>query len=197
MLVVTTLLLVRHGETDWNRDRRLQGHADPELNGEGLRQADELARSLAVEPPAAVYASDLRRARRTAEVVAERLGLPVATDARLREIDVGEWSGLHVHEVAERFPAGYTRWRELTGHGWERGETYDELGARVLAALSEIAARHPGETVLVVTHGGPIRAVAAAAAGVGYAEARRTTPVVANCVVTRFAVEDGAIRRID
>ena len=194
---MTTLLLVRHGETDWNRERRLQGHADPELNAEGRRQAEELAARLAAEPPTAVYSSDLRRARATAEVVAERLGLRVRTDPRLREIDLGEWSGLYVHEVAARFPDGYARWQSQAGHGWERGETYAGLEERVSGALFAIAARHSGESVLVVTHGGPIRAAAAAAAGVSYAEARRTTPVVANCVVTRFAVEGGGIRRID
>src|SRR5438876_6692501 len=91
---VTTLILARHGETDWNRDGRFQGHADPPLNDRGREQARSLADALADQPIEAIYSSDLRRAHETAQIVAQRQGLEVLVDPDLRERDVGEWSGL-------------------------------------------------------------------------------------------------------
>lgn len=189
-----TIVMVRHGETDWNRDNRFQGHADPPLNEAGRAQALALAGSLDVTP-AALYASPLSRARETAEIVGLELGLEVELDEDLREVDVGSWSGLTRDEVAERFPAGYRRWLEY-GHGWEDGETYEALGRRVLASVHRIAERHPGERALAVTHGGPIRSVLAAAAGVPFGEARRSIHVLGNCAVVVFAAGDGVIERV-
>jgi broad specificity phosphatase PhoE len=188
---VTTILLVRHGETDWNRERRWQGHADPPLNEAGRRQAEQLAETLLADPPAAVYSSDLLRARETAEAVTARLGLPLVLDPRLREADVGEWSGLTTPEIEERYPAGAAR-RLAGGTGWERGETYEQLRERVLEALHEIAAANDGRRVLVVTHGGPMGQVWLAC---GLPPDER--PRVANCELLGFEVGDGAIARID
>ncbi len=188
---MTTILLVRHGETDWNREGRWQGHADPPLNDAGRRQAEQLAETLVAEPPAAVYSSDLRRARETAEVVARRLDVPVLTDPRLREVDVGEWSGLTLSEVERLYPEGLRR-REAGIAGWESGETYEQMGARVVEALHEIAAANDGSRVLVVTHGGPMGRVWLAC---GLSPDDR--PRVANCDVHRIEIENGAIRRID
>ncbi|HEY6054466.1 MAG TPA: histidine phosphatase family protein [Gaiellaceae bacterium] len=188
---MTTILLVRHGETDWNRDRRWQGHADPPLNEAGRRQSERLAETLLADPPAAVYSSDLRRARETAEIVARRLDLPVQTDPRLREVDVGEWSGLTLAEVERLYPEGMRR-REAGGTGWERGETYEAMGERVVAALQEIAAAHDGGRVLVVTHGGAMGRVWLAC-GLSLDD----RPRVANCDVHRVEIENGAIAPID
>jgi broad specificity phosphatase PhoE len=193
---VTTLILARHGETDWNRENRFQGHADPPLNALGRRQSAELAETLAGEALARVFTSPLRRASETAEIVARRLALEVEPLEPLREIDVGAWSGLTRDEVAARFPDAYARWLERAPHGFEDGETYDQLAARVLPAIRRLAERHPSETLLVVTHGGPSRVIQAHAAGIDYAEARRRETVLANCAVCRFAVENGDIRRI-
>src|SRR5437764_266405 len=135
------MLLVRHGETDWNRERRYQGHADRPLNETGREQAEALAEELAGERIDVVYTSDLLRARETAEIVAARLGADVVALRELREIDVGEWEGLTWPEIEERFPEGARRWHEH-GFGWEAGETYDQLGERVVAALRRIAADH-------------------------------------------------------
>ena len=187
---------MRHGETDWNRENRFQGHADPPLNALGRTQSAELAAELAGEPIARVYTSPLRRASETAAIVAERLGLEVESLEPLREIDVGAWSGLTREEVAARFPDEYGRWLDRAPHGFENGETYDELAARVVPAIHELAERHPSETLLVVTHGGPSRVMQAHAAGIDYAEARRRETVLANCAVCRFAVENGDIRRL-
>lgn len=153
----TRLLLARHAETEWNRVGRWQGHADPPLNEAGRRQAAQLGEQLADERIAAVYSSDLRRASETARIVAERLGLAVVEDPALREIDVGSWSGLTRDEVEERFPEGFERW--LGGEIGHDGETREQLAARVVPAIERIAAGHAGQTVLVVTHGGVIRAV--------------------------------------
>jgi broad specificity phosphatase PhoE len=193
---VTTLILARHGETDWNRENRFQGHADPPLNRLGRRQSAELAASLAGEDLARVYTSPLRRAAETAEIVARALGLELEEVEALREIDVGWWSGLTRDEVSERFPEEYARWLGRAPHGYEGGETYDELAARVVPALRMLAERHPSAGILVVTHGGPSRVAQAHAAGIGYHEARRRETVLANCAVCRFAVEDGDFRRL-
>jgi broad specificity phosphatase PhoE len=193
---VTQLILARHGETDWNRENRFQGRADPPLNELGRRQSVKLAEALAGETIARVYTSPLRRASETAAIVAGRLGLEVEPVEPLAEIDVGAWSGLTREEVAARFPDEYARWLERSPHGFENGETYEQLAARVVPAIHEVAKRHPSETLLVVTHGGPSRVMQAYAAGIDYAEARRRETVLANCAVCRFAVENGDIRRI-
>jgi probable phosphoglycerate mutase len=172
---VTTLLLVRHGETDWNAEGRLQGHTDTPLNDFGRRQARTLADALAREDVDAVYASDLARARETAEILGERLALPVALDPDLREKDWGSWEGLTAAERETVEPVG---------------ETTEEHRERVLRALRSIARRHPGGRVLVVTHGGCIRRVQAAATGIAQ-------PVLENCGRWTCAYEDGAFRALD
>jgi broad specificity phosphatase PhoE len=194
---VTTIHLVRHGETDWNRDLRWQGHADPPINEWGRDQARALGDELAGTPFAAVYSSDLRRAVETAEIVAARLDLPVAVEAALREIDVGSWEGLTLAEIEARSPEAVRRWDDGGEHGWEGGESHEQMAARVRAAIQRIAAQHRGEQVLVVSHGGPIRALKALAAGVEYPRNRRAVPRTDNCEVFVIAVEDGTLRRID
>lgn len=163
MSPATRIVLARHGETEWNRVGRWQGHADPPLNETGRRQAAELGDRIRHEPIAAVYSSDLRRASETARVVADQLGLPVVEDAALREIDVGSWSGLTRADVAAQFPDGFARWQ--AGEIGHDGETREQLTERVGAAVERIARAHEGETVLVVTHGGAIRALRRHAAG--------------------------------
>jgi broad specificity phosphatase PhoE len=193
---VTTILLARHGETDWNREFRFQGHADPPLNEVGREQAAELSTALGLQALAAIYSSPLRRALETAKVVAAPHRLEPIKVSALCEVDVGSWEGLARAEIEKRFPDQYARWLD-GGQGWEDGETYEEMAERVVAALLELAAAHGGERVLTVTHGGPIRAAFAFAAGSTYAEARRLGPTIANAFVAEFAVEDGALRRLD
>ncbi|HUK97675.1 MAG TPA: histidine phosphatase family protein [Gaiellaceae bacterium] len=146
---MTTILLARHGETEWNRTGRYQGWADPPLNETGRAQARELAEQLRSTPFDAVYSSDLQRARETAEIVAEPHGVPVIVEPGLREVNVGAWSGLNHSEVEARFPDG-----ERPG-----GESREQHTARVLAAAEKIARAHPGERILLVSHGGTMRAI--------------------------------------
>jgi len=181
---VTRILLARHGETDWNRIGRWQGHADLPLNDAGRGQAVELAERLAGDGIAAIYTSDLMRASQTARVVADRLGLAVIEDAGLREIDVGSWSGFTRAEVEQRFPEGYGRW--LDGEIGHDGETREELTERVVGAVERIAAAHPDDTILVVTHGGAIRALRR------YADGDPGDPIE-NCGTSSLELVDGVL----
>jgi broad specificity phosphatase PhoE len=188
----TTILLARHGETDWNAVGRWQGHTDRPLTERGRHQAAELAERLANAEIDAVYSSDLLRAVETAEPVAKRLGLPLQTLRELREVDVGTWAGLTRDEVVERFPDGFRRWSEWQT-GWEDGETYDEMGERVVGAILRVAGEHDGGRILVVSHGGAIRALHAAAAGIDLATFRQLRPVFQNARVTSVLVENGRL----
>ena len=181
---MTRILLARHGETDWNRIGRWQGHADLPLNDAGRGQAVELAEGLAGDGIAAIYTSDLMRASQTARVVADRLGLAVIEDAGLREIDVGSWSGFTRAEVERRFPEGYARW--LDGEIGHDGETREELTERVVGAVERIAAAHPDDTILVVTHGGAIRALRR------YADGDPGDPIE-NCGTSSLELVDGVL----
>jgi broad specificity phosphatase PhoE len=187
---VTTLLLARHGETDWNRARRWQGHADRPLTDRGRAQATALAERLADIELDAVYSSDLRRARETAEAVARAQGLAVVELPELREVDVGSWEGLTRDEAEARFPDGFRRWR-AGGTGWDDGETYAEMSTRVLAAVERIANEHEGGRILVVSHGGPIRAIHGAALGMDVEDYRRIRPVEPNARLSAVCIEDG------
>lgn len=188
---MTTILLARHGESDWNRDGRWQGHADRPLTATGRVQAGTLADRLDGRHLAAVYASDLLRARETASVVAKRRGLPVSVTRDLREVDVGSWTGLDWDEIEARYPDGLARWLEGQT-GWDDGETYTRMTSRVIDCVTSIGASHPDETVLIVAHGGPIRAVRAVALGLDLATHRQTVPVQENTELSAVRIVDGA-----
>ena len=173
---MTTLLLVRHGETDWNADGRLQGQTDRPLSDFGRRQARQLAEELDGEQFEAIYSSDLARARETAEIVGERLELGVALDPDLREKDWGTWEGL---TAVERDRVEFV------------GESTQAHQERILQVLRRISERHPGDgQVLVVTHGGSMRRVQTAAMGMAL-------PVVENCGRWLCACENGSFRALD
>ena len=193
---MTIVLLARHGESDWNRERRWQGHADRPLTELGREQAIALAERLDGMPVAAIYSSDLRRAHDTARAVAERRGLPLTALPELREVDVGSWSGLGRDDVEARFPEGAARWH-AGGTGWEDGETYDAMAARVVAAVERIASAHVSETVLIVAHGGPLRALHARALGLELGDHRRTVPVEPNARLSAVEVEGRRFRLVE
>jgi broad specificity phosphatase PhoE len=193
--VTTTVLLARHGESDWNRSKQWQGFADRPLTDLGRKQAAELARRLEGTELDAVYSSDLQRARETAEIVARTKGLTVETTPDLREVDVGSWSGLTRAEAEERYPEQYARWLQ-GAEGWDDGETYGQLGERVVRAMHRIAKTHEGERVLVVAHGGTIRAIHAAALGVDIHTYRRIQRVEPNATLSAVCIDGSRLTEL-
>ncbi len=170
---MTRILLARHGETDWNREGRWQGHSDQPLNATGIAQAEALGRRLAGEKLDAVYASDLRRATETAADVTRETGLEAILTPGLREVDVGDLAGLDRAEAGRRYPEWYTRWREGTDDRYPGGERFADLHKRALAAFDRIADRHAGGTAVAVCHNGIIRAIVLHVLGLGAHERRR------------------------
>jgi len=151
---MTQLYLVRHGQTEWNIEGRYQGQADLPLNAAGRAQAMSLSQQLAGIQFAAVYSSDLRRARETAEILAAPSGMAVQLDPRLREIKLGEWEGQLVTEIVTRYPAAWAeRLRDPLHARAPGGESVAEVAARVAEAATAIAQAHPTGRVLVVSHG--------------------------------------------
>ncbi len=165
---VTEVLLIRHGETKWNREGRMQGHLDIPLSREGVAQAMRVAERFAGEPFDVLVSSDLRRAFQTAQRIADRTGRPVRVDARLRERNLGVLQALTRDESARRIPEVFQRYEsgeadfEIPG-----GESQRAFFGRVIGALTEIAREHPGRRVVVVSHGGVLDALYRHASGEG------------------------------
>ena len=158
---MTRLLLLRHAESQWNAEGRWQGIADPPLSAAGEEQAAAAGELLRPFGFAAIVSSDLRRARRTAEVLATALGgTPPAIEPELREYDVGDWSGLTRSEIETRWPGAIAAWREGRLASTPHGERRDAAVRRVATALRRVAAAGPGGPVLVITHGGVIGSLA-------------------------------------
>lgn len=151
----TLLCLVRHGETAWNAEGRVQGQLDVPLNGVGLSQARSVANALCSERFDAIYSSDLARVRQTAEPLAQLLKLPIRLDARLRERHYGMFQTLTYAEVKLRHPQEYARFRAREPeYDFRTGESLRSFYDRSIACLADIASRHPGGSILVFTHGG-------------------------------------------
>lgn len=148
------VFLVRHGQSEWNASRRLQGQADIELSDQGRREADALRDTIAAIKPCRTITSDLKRVKETAARISADVARP---EPRLREIDVGAWTGRAIDELAADLPKDYAGWR--AGHYTPpQGETWSQFVARVVAALED-EIRAPCDNLLVVCHGGVIRAV--------------------------------------
>ena len=162
------LLLLRHGETAWNRERRYQGWTDTPLSAEGLVQAEAASRELKEHAFAAVYASPLRRALETAAVIAAAHGLEVETDPAFKELHFGRWEGLTLDEARAHDQALYARWAD-TPHlvTPPEGESLAEARRRVLEGLERLRAGHKDETVCLVAHGIPVRILILEALGLG------------------------------
>jgi alpha-ribazole phosphatase len=193
---ITRIILVRHGETDWNHLKLAQGHADVELNEAGRAQAREVAGALSEESIHAVYSSDLRRAVDTAHAIAAGRGLDVQVDRAFREIDQGDWEGLHVDEIRRRWP---DLWGPARHHrSRPGGESPAEVRRRALAGLRRVIEERPDQTVVVVTHGGTIRWISAEA--LGYDDIRSATiRGVGNGGIVSFdaRIENGRLRLTD
>jgi alpha-ribazole phosphatase len=151
---MTTLILIRHGETNWNIEDRYTGQSDIPLNARGLQQAETLASNECVEKIDLIYSSDLQRASETAKRLQAGRAVPLYLDARLREIHQGEWEGLHFDEIHARYRQAWEQRKnaplQVAPPG---GETVGEVRQRVLAAIRDIIKSHPKETVAIVSHG--------------------------------------------
>jgi len=190
---VTRLCLVRHGETAWNAEGRVQGQLDVPLSAVGLAQARAVAAALAGESFGAIYASDLARVRQTAEPAAARLGLGVRLERALRERHYGMFERLTYVEVKERYPAEYARFRDKDlDFDFVSGESLKAFAERALACVAALVERHAGESILVFTHGGVLEIVYRHATGRGLSSARDFE--IPNAALNRIEVAGGAWR---
>jgi len=189
---MTELILLRHGETDWNRELRFQGHVDVSLNAIGLEQARRLALRLSGEAAHHVYASDLLRARQTAEPVSGRLGLATVSDPALREQSFGLVDGMRVDDIKARHPQAWEGWLRFDeDYCMPEGETTRQFHARVMDAVQRIAAAHTGQTLVVVTHGGVLDMVYRTARALGLSGPRQSE--IPNAGLNRVRVREGGI----
>ncbi|MEU8894655.1 histidine phosphatase family protein [Nocardia sp. NPDC048505] len=160
-----TLILLRHGQTEWNAADRMQGQIDTDLTELGRRQAKEAARELVSRNAIAIVASDLRRAHDTALALSEHTDVPVELDPRLRETHLGDWEGLTHLEVDADYPGARVAWRLDAAYRPPNGESKLEVGARSLPVVQELFSERqdwPGRTIILVAHGGLIAALTAA-----------------------------------
>ena len=187
-------IIVRHGETTFNRIHRYQGQFDAPLSDLGIRQAEILATRLPKEYAFdAIYASDLSRACDTAAPTARIVGLPINTDQRLREISVGEWEACLVSDMKKIDPEGVAAYRNDPGtFRFPGGEDFHEVYARASVCIEEIARKHDGETVLIVSHGGAIRTLLCVWSGLPISRLREM-PDLRNTSVTEVEYDNGTV----
>ncbi|HEY1151614.1 MAG TPA: histidine phosphatase family protein [Pseudoduganella sp.] len=188
----TSIILIRHGETEWNAVRRLQGHIDIPLSEVGQRQALALGRALAGEPIDAIVSSDLGRARQTAEAVVAHHGLPLQTDPALRERAYGVFEGLLYTEIAERYPIEFAEWQardvdSIMPHGDRLAESFRQFYERSTGAIVRWAAQWPGKTIALVAHGGVLECAYRAANQMALDSPRDFQ--VKNASINRFTIE--------
>ena len=158
------IFLIRHGETEWNRQNRLQGDSDIHLSPEGFHQAKSLADHVPFQHVDAIYSSDLTRAVTTAEILAERFNLTVNEMPELRETNFGDWEGRFISELAAEFPKEFGRFfTDPERCHPPHGETFLESQARAMIGIREIISKHDNQNIVVVTHGAVIRLILGAA----------------------------------
>jgi 2,3-bisphosphoglycerate-dependent phosphoglycerate mutase len=185
--VATELVLVRHGETVWNTESRIQGHSDSPLTPLGLAQARAIAERLGAERFDALISSDLGRARDTAGAIAGRTGHRAVEDARLRERNFGVGEGLTYGELDHQYPDVFSRVRETDpDFRIPEGESRRQFHERVVAAFTSVAERHEGKRVVVVTHGGVLAILYRHVHGLGIVTPHAIPIVNASYNVLRF-----------
>lgn len=189
------LILVRHGESAWNAEGRLQGQADAPLSKLGRRQAAHAAARLVDEGVDVVVSSDLERAYETAAALAGSIGLEVERREDLREVDLGSWTGAAREDLERDQPELWRRWRSEGIEGWDGGETYSEAMVRIAGAVSALAAEHDGRTVVAVSHGGSIRLATCHLLGLPVAELGRIMSI-GNTSLTEFQVKPDGFGRL-
>jgi probable phosphoglycerate mutase len=195
----TTILLVRHGETAWNAERRLQGHLDIGLNPQGARQAAAVAEALAGVRIDAIISSDLQRASETAHAIASSHRLPVQVERNLRERCYGGFEGLLYAEIEQRFPREFAKWQArdvdaVLPAGVNLGESFRAFYERCTTAIMERAARCPSQTVVMVAHGGVLECAYRCALGMSLETPRNFA--IPNASINRFTYHDGKLTLI-
>ncbi len=195
---MTEILLIRHGETAWNAVKRLQGHLDIPLNAAGERQAAALGRALSEEALDAVIASDLQRARRTADAIAARRGMAVRIERDLRERCYGAFEGMLYAEIGQRYPDAYAAWqaRDVDARfpeGVHMAETLREFSQRAIGAITRLVSERNYRKVALVTHGGVLECAYRAAHGMNFAQARSFD--IFNAGINRFSW-DGQVLKL-
>lgn len=189
--LATEIILIRHGETDWNRELRFQGHIDVPLNDMGHEQARRLGLRMAGEMVQHLVSSDLMRAQQTAAPAAQQLSLPVVTRAALREQNFGLVEGMRADEIQNLHPRAWEQWLEFReDHAMPEGENARDFHARIIGSLGDIAALHAGQRVLVVTHGGVLDMVWRTANGLSLSGPRRSD--IPNAGFNRIRIADAA-----
>jgi len=193
----TTILLIRHGETAWNAERRLQGHLDIPLNPEGERQARLLAAALAFDPLDVLVSSDLMRARQTAQAIADLRAMPLQIEPGLRERCYGGFEGLLYSEIEGRFPREFAAWQArdvdaVLPPGANCGETFHAFYERATSAILALGAAHPGRTIALVAHGGVLECAYRLARGLALETPRDFK--VFNASINRFVLAEGKLR---
>ena len=155
---MTEIIIIRHGETEWNKTGRFQGHSDVPLSEEGRAQAEALGKNLVVDHVDAIYASDLTRAMETAAPLAERFGLPVIPDPQLRELNFGAWEGRNFNDVnAENPDAMKNFYNDPEQANIPDSENFTDFQRRVAGRVREITAQERGKRIVIVSHGASIR----------------------------------------
>ena len=190
---MTTILMVRHGESEANRMGIFAGNFDADLQDRGVLQAEKTAEFIAnTYKVDKIYASDLKRAFKTGKVIGDRLGMDVIPEPRIREISAGEWEGKTFTELGEQYKESYSVWMTDVGNArCTGGESTRELGARILAALTEIAEANEGKTVVVATHATPVRVMQVHTQGGGDFNTMKDIKWVTNASVSEFIYENG------
>ncbi len=190
----TNLILIRHGETEWNAVRRLQGHTDIALNAQGQHQAAALGLALQQEKLAAIISSDLQRAQQTAQEVARWHNLPLQLDPNLRERCFGGFEGMQYDDLAQRYPAQFAAWHARepdavlpASENGNTGETFRQFYQRCLQAIEHWAKRYAGQTIALVAHGGVLECAYRAAGDIPMGTAREF-PVL-NASINRLTWE--------
>lgn len=185
----TELILARHGETEWNSQKILQGHLDSPLTATGVRQAHVLGKRLARIRPDHLYSSDLGRAHETAKIIATYCQKPIQLEQRFREKHLGIFQGHAWDTIKQKFPQEYRQFSKGDpDYAVPKGESYHQFVQRIVTALEQIICRHPGETVLIVTHGGIVSALFRHILAIPLSEPRRYR--LKNTSINRIIVED-------
>jgi len=191
--------MIRHGQTDWNMQKRLQGHSDTPLNENGIKQAITLAETLRNEPLSAIFSSDLQRAYKTAEEIARLHNLPVHTDPNLRERCYGAFEGMSKSEIKENHPEAHAAWNAgdpdyLFPSGKRTAESIREFYHRAINTIFQIASPYPGKKIVLIAHFGIIESAYRASQGIPLGTRPQMPKPVLNTSINRFLVSHNSIK---